>query len=427
MSSAGAPASASASASAGAGAPRPPGGASVEGQDAPVIRAFWTALDLLRPLVLLYVVALFAYRAPGVAHPGRGWVILGVLAAWTAATVVVRRRTPAWLAVELAIGAGAILASGLVDSRAAIEAGAPTVPGMWPAATVLSWAVLAGPVAGGCAAAVVAAADLALIRTPSPVTLHNIVILLLLGTLVGYCTQLVRRAHHLAREAELVRARVLERERLARSVHDGVLQALSLVHRRGLEAGGEAAELGRLAGEQERRLRELIRTPVSADLVVAPPTPSVGESADPARLDLAGLLAARAAERVVVVDTGRVVLEASRAREIDAAVGAALDNVTRHAGEGARAWVLLEEVAGEVVVTVRDDGVGIPAGRLEEARDQGRLGVASSIVGRLRDLGGDAQVTSGPRGSVVEMHVPRKAGPESGRAGTHAGPRGGGR
>ena len=38
-----------------------------------------------------------------------------------------------------------------------------------------------------------------------------------------------------------------------------MLQVLALVQRRGPELGGEAAELGRLAGEQERALRELIR------------------------------------------------------------------------------------------------------------------------------------------------------------------------
>ena len=375
-----------------------------ESDDAPVIRGFWTALDLLRPLVLLYVVGLYAYRLPGVAHPTRGWVILGVLTAWTVATLVVRRRTPWWLGTELAIGAAAILGSALVDSRAAIEGGAPTVPGLWPAATVLSWAVLAGPVAGGCAAGVIAVADLVLIRHPNSVTFHNIVILLLLGTLVGYCTDLVRRAHRLAREAEVVRARVVERERLARSVHDGVLQALSLVHRRGLEVGGEAADLGRMAGEQERRLRELIRTPVSQD------PPPAGHAA-PLVTDLTRLLLARASDRVVVVDTGRLVLSSDRARELDAAVGAALDNVARHAGPEARAWVLIEEVAGEVVVTVRDDGAGIAPGRLEQARDQGRLGVSSSIVSRLADLGGSAEVTSGARGTVVEMRAPIEAGP----------------
>ena len=50
-----------------------------------------------------------------------------------------------------------------------------------------------------------------------------------------------------------------ERARLARAVHDGVLQVLTLVQRRGTELGGEAAELGRLAGEQEAALRALVQ------------------------------------------------------------------------------------------------------------------------------------------------------------------------
>ena len=63
-----------------------------------------------------------------------------------------------------------------------------------------------------------------------------------------------------------------ERERLARDIHDGVLQVLALVGRRGREAGGEAAELGRLAAEQELALRALIgapprrRSPATVDL-----------------------------------------------------------------------------------------------------------------------------------------------------------------
>lgn len=94
-----------------------------------------------------------------------------------------------------------------------------------------------------------------------------------------------------------------------------------------------------------------------------------------------------------------------------AAVAAALDNVARHAGPTARAWVLVEDEAGAVTVTIRDDGAGMPAGRLAAARSEGRLGVAHSIVGRLRALGGDAVVTSAPdQGTEVELRLPAGAG-----------------
>jgi signal transduction histidine kinase len=62
-----------------------------------------------------------------------------------------------------------------------------------------------------------------------------------------------------------------------------------------------------------------------------------------------------------------VLLPSVVATELDAAVGNALDNVAGHAGPAARAFVLLEDLGDSVMVTVRDDGVGIPAGRLEQA------------------------------------------------------------
>jgi signal transduction histidine kinase len=102
-----------------------------------------------------------------------------------------------------------------------------------------------------------------------------------------------------------------------------------------------------------------------------------------------------------------VVLAATRARAVAAAVGAALANVAAHAGEAARAWVLLEHEGHEVVVSVRDDGRGFEPARLAEARAEGRLGVASSIEGRVRELGGTMAVESAPgAGTEVELRVP---------------------
>jgi signal transduction histidine kinase len=70
--------------------------------------------------------------------------------------------------------------------------------------------------------------------------------------------------------------------------------------------------------------------------------------------------------------------------------------------------MLVEDEPDAVTVTVRDDGPGIPDGRLVEAAGQGRLGVAQSIRGRLADLGGTATVTSAPgQGTEVELKVGR--------------------
>ena len=133
-------------------------------------------------------------------------------------------------------------------------------------------------------------------------------------------------------------------------------------------------------------------------------------------LDLSALLGRLAGPRVTLSGPGEpVTLPGPVAREVVAAVGAALDNVRAHGGpgadgQGARAWILVEDEADEVIVTVRDDGPGIPEGRLEEARRAGRLGVAHSIQGRLRDVGGSVDVVSIPgQGTEVEMRVPRTA------------------
>ncbi|MDO5629856.1 MAG: DUF5931 domain-containing protein [Mobilicoccus sp.] len=382
-----------------------------ESDDARVIVAFWSAVDLLRPLILAYVVYQYVNRLPQVEHPERGWVVLAVLGVWTALSFLRRHRGVVWFSLELAIGVAGVLASLLVDSRAVIEAGAPTMPGMWVAATVLSWAVLAGPLGGIGAAVLIAIADLVVIGVPTDTTIHNIVILLLLGALVGYCADLAREGQRALKDAAEVRAASAERERLARSVHDGVLQALSFVHRRGLEIGGEAADLGRLAAEQERALRELIRAPVvAAASESGSGSVTSAHAPEPGLVDLATLLAARAGERVIVVDTGEpVALEESRAKSIDAAVAAALDNVARHAGPSARAWVLLELDGDEVAVTVRDDGTGYAPGRLDDAAQEGRLGVSASILGRIRDLGGDADIASSSRGTLVQIRVPVSA------------------
>jgi signal transduction histidine kinase len=89
-----------------------------------------------------------------------------------------------------------------------------------------------------------------------------------------------------------------------------------------------------------------------------------------------------------------------------AAVGAALDNAERHA-PGARVYILLEDDGEAVTVSVRDNGPGIPDGRLSEAVAAGRMGVSRSIVGRIEELGGTAALVSGVgKGTEWELRVP---------------------
>ena len=88
-------------------------------------------------------------------------------------------------------------------------------------------------------------------------------------------------------------------------------------------------------------------------------------------------------------------------------MGQILLNAELHAGPDAHVWMLLEAEDDALVVSVRDNGVGMDPEAVRQALDQGRLGIRHSIIGRVRDLGGTADVTSAPgRGVEWELRVP---------------------
>jgi signal transduction histidine kinase len=335
-----------------------------------------------------------------IAHLALAVAVLGVLAAWTLTVTLRPMRTVRTYAIELVIGCSAILATRLVDDPAVITAGAKTIPSIWPTAAVVGFAVLRGWRGGVAAASLVAACSFIEVVEPTPNTVTNSIFGLLLGGCIGHCVDLARSSHAALAEAMRLDAARAERDRLARTVHDGVLQTLAFIHRRASDLGGETARLGAMAGEQERILRTLVS---QADLE------AVGRAVS-GDADLRGLLRHVEGEGVQLVPPADAVLLPRRvADEVVAAVEAALDNVRRHAGDDARAWVLLDDAGDEVAVTIRDSGRGVPAGRLDEAVSQGRLGVSSSILGRLADLGGTATVASGPGGgTTVELRIPHR-------------------
>lgn len=365
----------------------------------PTLDALWGAVTLFRVFALVYAVYEFAERLADVQRPWLGWVILAVLAAWTGVMLLARPPRLGHLVVESVISVGAILATVWVDSPEVRLTGVSTVPGIWAGSIVLAWGLYAGPVAAMVAALVISAVDVVEIGGATDGTIHNIVLLFVMGACAGYCADAARRGDEALREGVRLQMQIRERERLARTVHDGVLQTLSFIHRRGRDVGGEAGHLGALAAEQERVLRQLI-------------TDGVGEPAAETgvedRVDLTHLLRRRSHERVhVVAPVEAVMVPTGRADELAAAVGAALDNVAAHAGDAAQAWVLVEQEGDDVVVTVRDDGVGLEEEALLTAMRAGRVGVARSIMGRMHDLGGVATYASGSgAGTRLELRMP---------------------
>ncbi|PBC81941.1 Signal transduction histidine kinase [Streptomyces sp. 2224.1] len=399
----------------------------------------WRALTGYRILTLVYTLCLVALSYRQYAHPLGAAAYMGALTVWTALTwqrtTSAERCTRHFLVADLGFAIGGILLTLVVDTHARIMGGGPTLPSIWTAGAVLGFAIKGGWRWAAVASTIVAVANLVERQELARDTIHNVVLVWVASVGLGYVVEVARSSERTLARALQIEAATRERERLARDIHDSVLQVLAMVQRRGAEIGGEASELGRMAGEQEVALRTLVagglvpppalralvphqageraEEPAAASAVAVPAPPGDGPC------DVRALLAPYAGAGVTFSEPGApVALPPAAAAELAAAVSATLDNVRVHAGAKAHAWILVEDEPHAVIVTVRDDGPGIPEGRLADAEREGRLGVALSIRGRLRDLGGSAEWISVPgQGTEVELTVPKGAAPEGGKRG----------
>ncbi|WP_308416638.1 MacS family sensor histidine kinase [Streptomyces sp. AJS327] len=395
----------------------------------------WRALAGYRLLALGYALAVFGWENDGYSNRLLAGGYLLVLTVWNLLTLrkvsSAGRCTRRFLAADMTLGLAGVLLSPLADAHDRVG---PTLPSIWIAGPVLACALKGGWRWAAAGSLLAGVANLLERGDVTRITVHNVLLVCVASVAIGYVVEVARASERTLARAWQIEAATRERERLARDIHDNVLQVLAMVQRRGTEAGGEAAELGRLAGEQEAALRSLVSSGIAPGTALpegppsgpsraepagdaardadAAPPPAEGDAADAER-DLRALLAPfRGARTSFAEPGGPVPLPVPRAAELTAAVAAALDNVRRHAthpdGEAARAWILLEDEPDAVLVTVRDDGPGIPEGRLADAEREGRMGVALSIRGRLRDLGGSAEVVSIPgQGTEVELRVPK--------------------
>ncbi|MGY0487013.1 MacS family sensor histidine kinase [Streptomyces sp. WG-D5] len=400
-----------------------------------VEQPLWRALAGYRVLTLVYAAGLFASSYEVYERPWIGVAYFVVLAGWTLATLPqvsgARRCTKRFLTADLAVAVVGIVLSPVAGHERALTGGS-TLPSIWTAGAVLAWALKGGWRWAAGASLLVGVANVVQRGDITRGLIHSVLLVCIASIAIGYVVEVARASERTLARALEIEAATRERERLARDIHDSVLQVLAMVQRRGTALGGEAAELGRMAGEQEVALRTLVAGGLAPDSRAADAAagdgPAVvrtaaelaglaalhGADDDPADgagpRDLRPLLAGHAGARVTFSEPGAPVpMAPAAARELAAAVSAALDNVRRHAGADAHAWILVEDEPDAVLVTVRDDGPGIPEGRLAQAEGEGRMGVALSIRGRLRDLGGTAELISVPgQGTEVELRVPKK-------------------
>lgn len=366
----------------------------------------WRAAVLLRVLTLLFAAGVVLVYLDEYARPWLALATIGAMTVWTA-VIAVRYLRPTdrllgFTVVDLAVCCAAMCLSRLVltPEQLAVDA-VPLIPTIWVTGVVAAGAVGAGPTVGAVFGGVVSAFNYGVRGYVDTDLTRDLMLLVGVGFVLGLAASSSRRSARRLATALRAEAALAERERLARTIHDGVLQVLATVQRRGTELGGETAELARLAGEQEIALRTLVST-----------RPVATESTADGVVDLAARLRLLATGQVQVsVPATAVWLPAAMTGELESVVREALSNVAKHAGPDARAWVLLEDLGSEIVLSVRDDGIGIAPERMDEAEREGRMGIARSMRGRVAELGGSIAVHTSPGSGVEwELRVPRPAG-----------------
>ncbi len=337
-------------------------------------------------------------------RPLAAWGLIGAALAWTVtATVLVQRNPKAlerWpaIACELLIGAALGLGGGIAyahttDPNVAFSS-VRTIGFAWPIAGIISAGVVFGPGPGAIAGFLVGVP-----RIFSPIVngvtfdeyrgggkafsiLSTLLLYALAGGVAGYMTRVLRRA-----QDEVAAARA--RERVARTLHDGVLQTLAIIERR-----ADDPQLAQLAREQERELREFLFGGDGKNLA-----------------DLGAQLRAAAARyedafggRVdVVMAPDLPALDTARVEALAGAVGEALVNAGKH-GRAQRVTVFAEpsEADDGVICSVHDDGRGFEPATIREG-----VGLSRSIRGRMEEAGGRVEIDSRPgAGTEVRLWLP---------------------
>ncbi len=204
-------------------------------------------------------------------------------------------------------------------------------------------------------------------------------------------------------QTELRRLGLLEeRERIAKELHDGIIQSLFAV---GMGLQGTALTAGN--ADTTARIEKAVE---SLDGVIRDlrnyifglrPGILADRQLDQALRNLGDEMQSRSHEKVdVQVDSAVAARLSSRSAEIVQLTREALSNITRHA-QASRAVIRLERTGVDAVLTIEDDGVGFPAGR-----DAGGNGLRN-MHERAAKLGGNLEVESVEgKGTILRVAFP---------------------
>jgi signal transduction histidine kinase len=209
----------------------------------------------------------------------------------------------------------------------------------------------------------------------------------------------IGKAHRAERQASETEA---QRRQGARLLHDTVLATLTLLAHSGV--GVAPAALRQQAGEDARLLRQLrlgaTPTPQSSGSYNLEP---VEETALGTTLESVKQRFGRMGLEVSWHGTGQVLLPSDVLDAFLLSLAECLENVRRHSGV-TQAHVTITDDATTIRAMVTDSGVGFDL----EGIDEDKLGFKESVIGRLREVGGNARLFSSPgSGTTVVLEVPR--------------------
>jgi signal transduction histidine kinase len=197
-----------------------------------------------------------------------------------------------------------------------------------------------------------------------------------------------------------------ERIRMARDLHDGLLQSLT-----GISLQMQTLILKTTDSELGQRLRALQEIIANEQRELRTMVTQLRPHGDEAPLDVRlHALAERIASQwnvdvEVKVTPPAPALSGKVASEIYSLVNESLANAAKHARAAhLRAHVALD--AREARITVEDDGAGFPfTGKYDMAKLQAELRGPRTLKERVAALGGDLVLESTPAGSRIEMRI----------------------
>jgi two-component system NarL family sensor kinase len=244
-----------------------------------------------------------------------------------------------------------------------------------------------------------------------PITLGALLLLQLTQLPLAWSTTRRLDATLMERERLLrraVEATDAERLRIARDLHDGVVQDLAAASYSLVGAGKRASSAGHddeaealeLGADALRRGIRSLRT-----LLVELYAPSLHRTGLPAALrDLLDPLAGRGIEVDLQVP-GSVVVSGEAAELIFRVAQEAVRNVAEHAG-ATSVDMRVETGDGMIRLTVADNGVGFDVGRLHRRPVEGHVGLLL-LQDLVRTAGGSLEIDSSPgKGTRLRLGAP---------------------